>query len=237
MSNEETDINNWFLAQADSVRDNSKIFHKAQIGTLYHIDKNIPKEFIPRMPTSAAISENFSVARVTVATTLIGCLLAYYRVSYDFTNKTAKDKRDVFRGGYEISEIDYEYCIKPNKKLVFDAMNTDEHWLVNYNALHKVYIPKPIGKIFINSIKHTSLTDKVNKTEYEFYLQVDSRNKFRISDKKSVGSGTYKIVSGASTFNDCNNIIIEEIPLTQYLNAKKYSAALLSADYPNYSKW
>ena len=109
------EIIDWLLLQNKKAKDNLIIKSSEEVGPLYHIDKNKPVKFFPQMPRSAAASEDNTIARVTVAETLIGCLMGYARIERDFNYRKEYSKgKDPFKGGYVISEIDYHYCGMPS---------------------------------------------------------------------------------------------------------------------------
>lgn len=102
-------------------RKNLEVVNSTEMTLPYmlHIDKVPPKAFIPQMPRRAADSEDNTVARVTVADTLVGRLIGYSDAYYDFLNEDSS--------GYIISALDYRECLRPNNNLVYDAEATNEH--------------------------------------------------------------------------------------------------------------
>jgi len=148
-------ILDWVLLQSPVVQENVKIVSNKDLGQDYHlhIDKNLVKKFIPMMPKSASSAENASAPRVTVAPTLLGCMIGYFRCVSDFMDGSGEHiKGDPYRGGYVIVALPFTHSLKPNNKLCFDAERSDEHWLVNYSKDNVDYPSIEIGKLFITEV-------------------------------------------------------------------------------------
>lgn len=149
-------IEHWVSIQTKEVQNNVEIVDasKQPLPFTLHIDKNTPKAFTPRMPPSAGSKENFTAARVTCSDTLVGCIYGYGRTEIDFLDTFIKDEDqpEIYRGGYEICRLDYEFLVKPTAKLVPEAKRSGETWLVSYSEDTLTYKPKKIGKIFFTEI-------------------------------------------------------------------------------------
>lgn len=196
---------------------------------MLHIDRVTPKKFIPMMPRSAGTTEDNTIARVTVADTLLGCILGYARIVFDFGQPE--------EAGYYINKLKFNYCVKPNQKLVYDAEKTNEHWLVGYSSKTLNYQPETIGKMFVHRVE--ALKRKVNKdvvpyiTKLEILLQIDES--LQISKTEKVESGYYKIYllddfTLNYDYDDVKNHVIEKITAKEYTTAKNISATMLSRD-------
>lgn len=145
------DLQFYQSCQSEEVQAHTKVISRAEAGPALHIDKNVPEAFVPRMPKSAMSSENDSVARVTVATTILGCYIGYFRGEYDIehgVHQHADNESDPYRGGYEISKLDYVHALKPDIEMCGDADHSGEIWLVPYNEKHTKYVPVKLGKLF-----------------------------------------------------------------------------------------
>ncbi len=240
------DISDWLLMQSPIVQKNSTILSFKEGGVMLHIDKNVPKTFIPRMPTSAAPSENDTTARITVAPDLVGCIIGYARVDSDVLSSVyMKTKgKDQFKGGYIISEMPYTHCIKPTDKLVYDSSRTLEHWLVSYNKQSLQVKPIEVGKIFISSILTQNRSSIEPIKTISAYISHTCTNGLRFSKNNVLPAGYYKadIIFKSHDTRSVDNesdFIIRKCNTGEYTEAKNQSAALLSYATlaPEYLKW
>jgi hypothetical protein len=246
---EYTDFMNWFTAQSADVQQHSKIVSDSELGQNYmlHIDKTTPVKFVPMMPKSAGINECNTTARITVAPTLVGCIIGYARVEKDFLEGTSKAaiERTGFRGGYEICELSFKYCLSVDDTLVFDAQRSDEHWLVNYNKDTVDYLPIKVGKLFVSRISYESVVDSKPCVDIEIYIEVMKEDGFALSPGKYLPKGYYKVNiyfdrqdhKGSVDDEKCFKIV--DITPVEYSTAKKLNAALLSYETPRpkYMRW
>jgi hypothetical protein len=230
------DFKNFIKLQADNVRKNIEEVTNESLGQSFylHIDRKPPAYFIPRMPQSAASKENYTVPRVTVADTLAGCIQGYGRVEKDFFAESTN--------GYIINKIDFEYAIKPNSKLVFDAEETGEAWLVTYNLDTRKYKPEPIGKVFVSNINyHYASSDQKALSSITYYIEIEQDIMIRISDSITVGKGYYLIEEDPNS-GPSKEIIktYKSISKAEYERSKKLSASMLTdtcINVPIYDKW
>lgn len=254
--NEDTDyqdIQNYLNLQAQEVFDNVEIVDPSKFGTTYalHIDKRAPDIFIPRMPKSAAPMENDSCPRVTVACTVIGCYIGYFRGETDLirgsNNPENLDTHKKYLGGYEISRVDFKHALKPNSKLVFDAETSEELWLVPYNEEAASYEPIPVGKIFTKEVRYTQVTNNRPRMELIMYLENNKEPELLIMPGMKVGIGHYRLhvnwesILVRSVKTD-DSIKVVQITEDEYEENKRLSAAMLSftegsSSKPSFSKW
>ena len=243
------DIYDWFSIQSKKVQTNARIVSAEELGQDYmlHIDKKTPAKFVPMMPRSAATSEDNTSARVTVAPNLIGCFIGYARAEDDFFEGTYKEfiKETGFKGGYEICELKFDYCIKPNRKLVFDSPESMEHWLVSYNKKTLEYIPVKIGKIFVSRISYRAMWGGVPDYTFELYIEVNREKGIPFSPKIYLDRGYYRadVVRNwkehAESAKEEERFTVEPISKEEYNKAKQLSAAMLSHQdkVPKYLNW
>lgn len=243
------DFYQWFSVQSKEVQANSRIVSTEEINQDYmlHIDKQTPAVFVPRMPTSAAKSENDTTARITVAPTLIGCMIGYARIEADVTGGTGKDKVDKtqFRGGYDICELSFKHCLFPNEKLVFDSQRSQEHWLVSYNKETLEYIPTKVGKLFISKIIYEVASGKEPMARFEVYIEVNKGGGFKFSPSIYLDKGFYRATvsfdrkAHRGSVDDERHFKVEPINPEGYKTAKQLSAAMLSHQdkVPRYLNW
>lgn len=232
MSDDYDDFKYYLSIQSDKVKKNVTEVKAAdlQFPFMLHIDSIRPPFFYPQMPRRAASSEDNTIARVTVADTLVGCLIGYASTFHDMMS-TAKP-------GYYISRIDFDYCIKPNSKLVYDAEKSNEHWLIGYNKKSLKYPTKQIGKLFIS--KMTIIKAYLDKEKY-YYPKIESMEilietdeAFLLNKDTVLEPGFYSFVTNGvnfnndALFNDDSFFKCRKISEGEYRIAKNEKAALLS---------
>lgn len=249
MEDDYQDILDWFLIQSKEVQKNSRIlsYKDADHPFMLHIDKNTPKVFLPMMPRSAAHTENNTVSRITVAPTIVGCALGYARLESDFLDGPNQNlKKDHYRGGYEISKLEYTHCIQPNEKLVFDANRSGEHWLVPYNKKTLSYSPLKIGKFFIVEAVFlaTKGSDKVQMpaARLKGYLWHEEALGIQFTRGKILEPGYYRIEMfyenpGIHTPEKEENHNAFKVSKSEYDDKKSLHAAMLSHESPKWAQW
>lgn len=217
---------------------------EARFPYLLHIDVKPPAKFIPMMPRRAGRSEDNTVPRVTLADTLIGCIVGYTNVEYDFYASDID--------GYVISAIDFEVALKPNDRLVYDASYTNEHWLVGYNSENLSFKPREVGKFFMTetTVKKVYVDGKPRTKTVSLELYVEIKEAILLTEKKEMRPGYYRVtldnrnVIGDLSYRDNAGVILEKIDARTFQAKKKVSAVLLQADSvvketkkPVYSTW
>lgn len=223
------------------VKKNVKVVTPDSLGQdfLLHIDSPpVPKVFIPRMPSSADITENPHVPRITVSDTLIGCMLGYTRIEGDFFSQ---------HNGWIISKFDFNYALSVNKKMVFDAEYSNEHWLVTYNKNTIEYKPIPIGKFFIYKISYVANEQEPNGDEFiDIYLELHGDDTVKINKDISLTAGFYimsirrRIVDVRKYLRDYTDIKIKKINQQKYIEVKSIAVSMLdnnSINIPLFTKW
>lgn len=243
------EMHDFVALQSKEVQQNIEIVTAADMNAPYalHIDKNTPGVFVPRMPKSAAPSENDSCARVTVACTALGCFIGYFRGENDTMRGSVKieGEHDHFRGGYYISKMDFNHALKPNAKMVMDAESSEELWLVPYNKDHIEYKPVVVGKIFVSALTYLPASGNHPSVSYVFYLENNDPNGMWLDRKNKVDVGYYRIdvdwptVYHRSIYND--KIKITKVEKEEFEKQKNLRAAMLEfsevKNTPSYLKW
>lgn len=241
--NEQKELNEFISLQVNRVKNNVTIVSKNDLRFpfLLHIDRVVPKKFIPSIPVRAAPLEDKTIARVTVADTLLGCMLAYGNIYYDYNIlKTIN---------YKISKLDFECAIKPNKKLVYDSKETNEYWLVPYNEKHASYKPIEIGNFFLNDLrfKEISIGNKpiIIVTYMSIYCCINEEMSF--SSSKVLKPGFYRILfntesmySNNYSYKNDRDFTIEVVSKIEFNKEKLDSITMLnnsSKTTPLYGKW
>lgn len=217
-----------------TVADNTTLLSKDELGVDYllHVSRYKIKNntFIPRIAYSQSKSENRTFLRVNCAKTLIDCINAIANLQYDFVN----DFSDKNSNKYYIYAIPFEYVLKPNNKLVFDADFTDEMWLFTYSEATKVFKADLIGEFFVSKIETTPI--KKEKHVYNskiITIECQSSSPINIDDK-NVLDGFFKF-----TFNINVEDHIETIEKTNKSTFEKLKllSSALEGMKPKWISW
>ena len=250
------DIDYWLEQRVPDIKKNLKVIDFSEIGNLYHLSTfGKIKEFTPRISTGKyLVNEDLTTPRISVSDCLFGCFNGAFNPEDDFVNQPvdreyySSSSQGKYLGGYYIYSFDYEYAIKPNQKIINDTLFINEYWLVTYNKETIKYVPKIVGKVFVNKItigeslkgKHRLDKKNVDRGEIEFCLEIDIDD-FKLTVDKSVNKGKYILSTSIPCYIDINNkkldINITEIAEAEYKKNKKLNASLLNYTEPNFLKW
>lgn len=242
------DIEDFLALQPSQVQQDCKIVSSKDVGQdfMLRIDKFTPKVFVPNMPKSAMVTENTNTPRITVAPTLIGCMIGYFRIERDVQDGTAvpagKDKPN-FAGGYSISRLPFDHCLKPGAQMVVDSDSSDEHWLVPYRPESVEVEPEIIGQIFVGSVTYLPTSGHHPGVRLEMYLHVSGDVELPVSPSKKAGPGYYRYVVywpniRTRTVQDPNCLVsLDQIRPEDYMRAKEFKAALLSREETRFASW
>lgn len=242
------EIESFLELQPTAVKDDCKIVSATDANQdfMLRIDKHPPEVFVPNMPKSAMSTENTNTPRITVAPTIVGCMIGYFRIERDVQDGTMPDANGYakFAGGYTISRLPFKHCLKPGTKMVIDSISSDEHWIVPYSLDSIEVEPERIGQIFVGSITFLPVSGHHPGVRTEMYLSVEVDMELPIMPNVRVGQGYYRYVvywkniRTRSVTDEQSLISIEKIEQADYLSAKKAKAALLSMDNkPSFVAW
>jgi len=214
-------------------------------GFLLHVSKDTNiKQFIPVIGHRQANQEDRTVPRVTVAPSLLGCLIGYASVHNDFLSLISDGSKDQMRykGGWKIYALSFKCALKPNNRLVYDASNSDEHWLVAYNKETASMVPEVAGKAFYRSITYVAVSGKEVAADGSMYVEVMKENGIRFSKNIFLSKGYWvvngPVFNGSSSWKNDSDFRVNQISRDEYRAVKNESAALLShTESPNYLKW
>jgi len=211
---------------------------------MLHISTNTAiKEFIPVIGFRQAKTEDRTVPRVCVAKTLLGCFAGYASASSDFINLSSDGKSAIkYKGGYQIYAIPFTACLAPNKKLVYDAELTEEHWLVAYSQETSKYVPEKAGKVFFNTITFVGHSGERSDQWSEMFVEVTKEGGIKFTPYLHLDKGFWKVsTEGPNPGQDVNKTkkkaTAEEITKAEYAAAKSRCAALLNFTEPSYMGW
>lgn len=199
-------------------------------GVTFHISTNNSlKSFEPRVSRRTMNKEDRSVPRVSTAGTLNGCLSGYSAALYDWEYMDA----DKWQGGWKIYAIQYEVALKPNKKILGDAEQTEEIWLVPYNKEHVRYQATPIGEIFFAKVgREATNNPKLPRKVYvKAYVRIAEGNMLPLNKSTVLRAGYYQLTYNnwfeAMDLRNPQDIMIVPITSADYNSHKKLGAGNL----------
>lgn len=228
---------------SNRVKDNVEIVTANELGQNYFLhvspDKMDRKKYIPQISKRQADSEDRTIPRITVADTILGCLCGYASFFSDilFYDPGVEDCKQ----GLYIHEIEFDKCLKPNSKLVYDAKQSNEHWLVTYDKDTVEYKGKTIGKVFASSI--TIVVGQKDNTLASLYIEVIKEEGIKFSKNIFLTKGYWivkcPIRSDCMAWDKDKLVIAMPVSKDEYLGNKKLSAAMLSMNFdkPSFTKW
>lgn len=231
-------MENFLSLLPDKVKKGLKVVSSSDVGLthLLHISTNGKiKEFVPSITKRTANNEDRSVPRVSVAPTLLGCMIGYAATSYDFLADPDGEYGDSsYRGGWYIYGIPFEKALKPSSGLLWDQRYTDEHWLVTYNENSRSYKPTVFGKCFYKELINVARTGKVPFRRMVLLVEVSQDVSIKFSAKITLTKGYWEIIGDEPTTNVESwkhdaEYIVKELTKAEYTGVKKLSADMLSA--------
>ena len=206
---------------------------------LYHISFGRFSEFIPNISRRSGLSEDNTLPRVHVAPHLLGCIRGYASVGHlaskyiPSKDNSSKGKEAGYKGGFYIHRIPFRVALKPNKKLVYDSDYTDEHWLITYNELTKVYRANVIGKFVTESI---TFKPRANKTPVEVLTLVAEINHFEgiwLNSKEKLNKGYYRL----NIIDNESKVEAFGITKEEFQSVKTFSSAMLEESINKEPNW
>jgi hypothetical protein len=233
------DLKEWYDKAPAKIQQASKIVTPDEYPSpyMFHISKDPKiKEFIPLIGRRQGESEDRTTPRICVCPYLIGCMIGYADVVSDFMIGPDQDKRpggNRFLGGWKIYAFAYEGALKPTKKLVYDAKNSDECWLTTYSETTQTYKAKVVGEFFYKNITYTA-RDKDPWSKGEFFIRVTVETPF--TKRHILKPGQYRITGTTPPFVrdylDDKHYEVEPVTEAVYLKAKHGVADMLSYQAP-----
>lgn len=198
-------------------------------GDLLHfsIDSNI-RCFTPSVSRRTANDEDRSVPRISTAPTLAGTILGYQALEYDYDDQREKKG---FRGGWYLYTLPFEYALRPNKEILYDADATDEIWLVPFTPEQWEVKPSRVGKFFLDelTIKHQG---KERSVSAKFVLEITSVTPISLSPKVTVEKGYWsfrlKNFNPGWTIGEVEVEELTELSKKAYRSLKKLDADMLA---------
>lgn len=197
---------------------------------MLHIDVKTPEYFVPFLSRRTGEDEDNTIPRVTVSDTLLGCMIGYGQLEDDFYEG---------EDGIEINKIYFNYCLKPNTRLVGHQAESNEHWLVAYSQDTVRYKSVTIGSMFIDRINHKRSTDEPTALASIYIQLTDDDHDIQFNSNIKLRRGYYRAIVNLSTWDE-SEMKVEEVTKEDFLEKKKLSVGLLShqtINLPLYHRW
>ena len=240
------EIENFKLRLVDKVSKNLEIVSADEMKKPFflHVTTEKMPTYIPRIGYRQADSEDRTTARVTVAATLLGCIIGYSALHWNLMNSSSNEYTSgKWLGGLYIRKIPFEYALKPTSKLIYDQAATDEHWLVNYNKETSKYPSSQIGKFFPSRLILEARNNKDPFHTLECFVSITEEIYW--SENELIGPGYYFIsfpYNSNTTWKTTKGIKISKITKNEFDENKKQIAVMLSAGFlinkkPVYAHW
>lgn len=230
-------IKQWLDLQPNNIRKAVEFLSAEDAGPMYHmsLDGEI-KKFVPFVSRRAADKENITVPRVSVAPSIMGCFIGYVASWSDIAWPDTQNKK--FKNGWYLYRLPYEYCIKPDKKQLFDQEQSNEHWLVTYSPTTREYKGEIIAKMFYAEMAMIPQTGKA--PEYMVKLAVEVfAEPIKFGGEVVLEKGTY-LIEGPEPqvhgeWSDVKPYTVKKIGYGEYARMKGLSADMLSLNPPAFS--
>lgn len=197
------------------------------------------RKFTPGVTRRTGNRENRSVPRVSTAPTLLGCFIGYCAARGDFMfNSTKADK--TYHHGWYLYRIPFEFALKPEPKLLYDQLNSDEHWLVTASEDTREYKADIVAKCFYGQITFKARTGKSPTPVTTMYVQVFDES-VPFGQTTVLTKGCWRIEgpdpsNHVEFWKDDEEYTVTNIDQGEWVKVKKISADLLSYA-PPYIEW
>lgn len=251
------DIQDFLERMEPKVRDNLRVFSREDSGAQYmlHIATDKVKELPTNISRRAGMQENNTVPRICCSDSLMGCIVGAANVSYLAINTAVGEKRPggrVYKGGFYIYQIPFDYVFAPNKKLVYDQELSNELWLCTYDAQTATYPLEVAGELYVDEVSTVPRTNKEPAQNVTVHVKVypgkslplnsfvGIDDKRKLENSITVQEGCYQLSYWEVDSNCCNDKVeIKRIQADEYEKNKGLKAGLLSLESlkPLYTKW
>ena len=235
------------------VRSNTEIVTPQSLGQDYmiHISMNTAlNKMTPQIGMRQGSSEDRTVPRICVSSTLLGAMCGYAAMERDFLELAHGDKLetgDTYKGGMKIYALPFKAALEPTKKLVYDVEHTDEYWLVTYNKETINYAPVAAGKMFYQSMTFVPRNRKLPESEGVLYVEITREEGLHFSRDLQLDKG-YWMIEGTTpqflTMKYKDSTILKKFKVTkidksEFLSQKRACADMLSFTDPQpaYLSW
>jgi hypothetical protein len=167
------------------------------IESVLHISMRTLPYLTPTVSKIANEQEDNTLPRVHTAKTFFECLigrgLLSNRANEQVIEKQKRPRYNEFTGVMLIYSIPFEYALKPNSILVFDASATNELWLFTYNKDTRTFYPTQVHEFIQTKVTLIPGTKETFKTIYTVVMNVVEGGSVNIDNKVILKPGYYEL--------------------------------------------
>lgn len=200
----------------EDIRKNMTVVRREELPNkaLYHISTN-PKipVFIPMVSNRVANKEDNRVPRVCTAPSIVECMGGYGAVYHDFYGDGKNEAQ------WTVYSFDFDYAIRPTKKLVPDAHVTNEHWLIAYSPETREYRADKLGTVRMTSFT-TRWINGVNVLSLELVVAVTGDTPILFSDGVLLERGFHLV--DVKNWYGCGQTLKDIVVETKSLSRAEY---------------
>lgn len=233
---------------SDAVIKNTRIITPGDIKQNYllHIAIKKTNEFIPYHSRIAAHTEDNTLARIHTAPTLGGCIVGFSMSEHLILNSKPEDNKKIleskpkyssdspYLGGLYIHKIPFDVALVPNKKLVFDANETNETWLITYSPETRKYPATIIGRIILSHLIVTPRLGKPSTNNNVYIVEITDPDGVYLDTKNFLDKGYWEVSINSNTLETVVTKSSKEV----FDENHKLKASLLSYQDPvPFTKW
>jgi hypothetical protein len=163
-------IDNWLARQLPDMQ--KSMTPLSGVDVLHISNDQSLKKMRPRIGFRQMKVEDRTIPRICAASTLLGCIYGHTGVHYMAMDRFVDDGKSTWNGVFAVYRIPVEAVIKPSKKLVPDAPQTGEVWVVPYEPSLYEINPIRIGAMFLHDVLERATNGQkiINNT---IFLKVD----------------------------------------------------------------
>lgn len=202
-------IKNALNLYSPKIKANTTIVTPDTLGQDYllHIAKRKWDAMVPNVSRRAADSEDNTMPRLHMGTTILGCVKGYASIQHTIMDEYVKQQAISkekstkinsgmveYRGGFYLHVIPFEVALKPNKKLVYDSDYTNEHWLITYSGATRFYKPTCVCRMVVSSLLVEANMKNGHDYHITFFVEIPADISIRLDDNKVLNKGYYKLV-------------------------------------------
>ena len=244
---EDEDLKNTLSLVDEEILGNCDLHTPETLNTnhMLHVSTLKQDSIPPYISRRMGKTEDNTLPRVYVCRTLVQCLMGYAAFLKDTLMHRTEDDSG-FKGGYHIYLLPFDYTLKPNDKLLFDASLIHEHWLIKYNEDTIEYKPDALAEMIVTSYLLKPHKDPNETTMViQVILHNPSQYNIHLDDDLTIGHGYYSFQITTTNPNiealpkKYTASSVTEIPEDIYMKRKNTHASLehISINKPKYLSW
>ncbi len=205
---------------------------------LYHIAHIKFSELTPNISKRSAPSEDNTLPRVHCSNSLLGCIAGYSALETNTFKFYDPEEKGDFNGEFNIYSIPFEYALKPNKKLVYDAQCSGELWMFSFSKETATFKPSCVNKMFVSSMEVLPGGIGNHDVITSVLVSIRKDTKVRLAGEDWLEAG-YWLVKVGRRIGECHRLIsYEPVDKEVYNTDRQSRVALLSfREPPSFTAW